>query len=256
MVNLTRNLIIGLSAAAMVVGCSSESSPAGDAASAQTSSINYLEIVSFGEENGTVYIGNPDAEVEFVEYASLTCSHCAEFHNTVMPRIKQDYIATGKVRFVFQEFPTEPIQIALAGFALARCSGESGYLGTLDDFFANQASIFDAGRTGNIQQALVELGERNGTKEADFEACITSQEHRRAVAASVTYGQSIGVGSTPSLFLNGEALTGGDSRTPDGLARLIDNVLAGNPAIAPAVSTVPTASTPPAETSSEAGSGS
>lgn len=244
---ITRNLIIGLGAACFVAACSPDGAGAGPAAQAEQVDADYLNIVRFGEENGTVYIGNPDAEVEFVEYASLTCTHCADFHNKVMPRIKRDYIATGKVRFVFQEFPTPPVEIALAGFALARCSGESGYLGTLDDFFANQANIFEAGRNGLIQQKLVEVGERNGTKEADFEKCITTQAHRRAVADSVTYGQSIGVISTPTIFLNGQKLETGASRTPEGLAEMIDNVLAGKPAIAPAVSTAPTTSTPETE---------
>ena len=251
MSDMIRNLLIGLSATCLLVACSDDARTPTQSASAEQADTGYLEIVRFGEENGSVYIGNPDADIELIEYASLTCSHCADFHNTVMPRIKQDYIATGKVRFVFQEFPTPPLEIALAGFALARCAGESGYVAALDDFFANQANIFESGRAGTIQQTLYDLGERNGTKEADFEACITNQNHRRALASSVTYGQSIGVISTPTIILNGEKLETRESRTPEGLAQMIDNVLVGKPAIAPEVSTVPTSSEP-----DQAGSGS
>ena len=249
MLGITRNLLIAMSAGCLLVACSPQTG-GGSNAQAEQADAGYLEIVRFGEDNGSVYIGNPDAEVELVEYASLTCSHCADFHNQVMPRIKRDYIATGKVRFVFQEFPTPPVPVALAGFALARCSGESGYLGTLDDFFASQATIFETARSGDVRPQLVELGERNGTKADEFDDCVNNQNHRRAVASSVTYGQSLGVISTPTLFLNGQKLETRESRTPEGLAEMMDSVLAGKPAVPPAVSTIPETSTP------ETGSGS
>jgi len=229
MSSLKRSLIAAAGAVCLLTACSQAGgdTPADTNAAATQADAAYLEMVTFSEENGSVIIGNPDAEVEFIEYASLTCGHCADFHNSVMPRIKQDYIATGKVRFVFQEFPTEPVQIALAGFSLARCSGESSYMGVLDDFFGNQADIFTSGRAGTIAQTLIDLGERHGIKEADFETCVTDQSYRRAVSASVDYGVSQGVNSTPTLFLNGEKLETAASRTPDGLAGIIDEALAG-----------------------------
>jgi len=228
MSSLKRSLIAAAGAICLITACSQAGGDTPETATpTKQVDAGYLEMVTFSEENGSVIIGNPDAEVEFIEYASLTCGHCADFHNTVMPRIKQDYIATGKVRFVFQEFPTEPVQIALAGFSLARCSGESGYLGVLDDFFGNQADIFTSGRAGTIAQTLIDLGERHGIKESQFEACVTDQSYRRAVSASVDYGRTQGVNSTPSLFLNGEKLETAASRTPDGLAAIIDDALAG-----------------------------
>lgn len=205
----------------------------GQSADGKAYDLGYLSTVTFSETNGSVIIGNPDAEVELVEYASLTCSHCADFHNDVMPRIKEDYVATGKVRFVFQEFPTEPVQIALAGFSLARCAGESGYLGVLDDFFGSQGEIFEAGRAGTIGETLIALGERNGIKEADFEGCVIEQSYRRAVSDSVNHGQSQQVNSTPTIILNGVKLETTESRTPEGLAALIDAALAGDTSSTP-----------------------
>ena len=175
---------------------------------------------------GSVIIGNPDADIVLTEYASLTCPHCKDFHEDVLSRIKTDYIATGKVRFVFQEFPTPPVELALAGFALARCAGEEGYLDVMDDFFSAQNDIFNAARSGTIGEELIALGERHGTSEADFEACVTNAEHRRAVAASVERGTSQGINSTPSVLLNGEELNTPASRTADGLAALIEAKLA------------------------------
>jgi len=225
MIQITRSFVAAASAICLAVACS----PAGGQSTAEPGATQtdagYLDIVTFSEENGSVLIGNPEAEVELVEYASLTCGHCKDFHIDVLTSIKKDYIATGKIRFVFQEFPTPPVEIALAGFALARCSGESGYLGTLDDFFGSQDEIFNAGRAGTIGPALIELGERNGIKEADFENCITNQNYRRAVSESVNYGQTQSVQSTPSLFLNGEKLETAESRTAAGLAGLIDAAL-------------------------------
>lgn len=235
MKRISRILTSALLAGSLIAACSpagGEGSPSSDASQVDT---GYLEIVSFSEENGSVIIGNPDAKVELIEYASLTCGHCKDFHIDVLSSIKKDYIATGKVRFVFQEFPTPPVEIALAGFAVARCSGESGYLGALDDFFANQDAIFEAGRAGTIGEALIAYGERNGVKEADFEDCVINQNYRRAVSASVSHGQGQGINSTPSLLLNGEKLESGESRTPGGLASLIDSALeaAGETSAAP-----------------------
>lgn len=182
----------------------------------------YLDIVSFSETNGSVIVGNPDASVELVEYASVTCSHCRDFHRDVLASVKRDYIATGKVRFVFQEFPTPPVEVALAGFALARCAGEDGYMDVLDDFFGNQDEIFEAGRAGTILETLQDLGKRHGVKESEFETCITNPEHRRAVAASDGYGRTQGVNSTPSIFLNGVPLQTAESRTAEGLSKIIN----------------------------------
>lgn len=214
--------------AVFVVACT----PAGeqsDGANAEASQVDagYLEMVRFSDENGSVIVGNPDASVELVEYASLTCSHCRDFHQDVLASVKGDYIATGKVRFVFQEFPTPPVEVALAGFALARCAGEDGYMDVLDDFFANQDAIFEAGRAGTILQSLRDLGKRHGIKESEFETCVTNPEHRRAVAASDGHGRSQGVNSTPSVFLDGELLQTAESRTAEGMAALIDAALAG-----------------------------
>lgn len=228
MIKISRILIAtGILACFGVKACSQAGGEGVPEAGATQADSGYLDIVSFSDENGAVIIGNPDAKVELVEYASLTCGHCKDFHIDVLTHIKKDYIATGKIRFVFQEFPTPPVEIALAGFALARCSGESGYLGTLNDFFMRQDEIFTSARAGTIGQTLIELGERNGIKDADFEGCITNQNYRRAVSESVNYGQSQGVNSTPSIYLNGEALETADSRTPAGLAALIDAALAG-----------------------------
>lgn len=193
---------------------------------AQAVSGEYLQ-AKFVEEG--VEYGSEDAPVTLVEYASLTCGHCKDFHENVMPRIKEDYVKTGKVKFVFREFPTPPVQIALAGFVTARCAGEAQHLNVLDDFFGNQAEIFDAVRGGQAEPALVALAGRHGLSEQQFNDCLADLDIRQAIAASIAAGEADGVNSTPTLILNGEKLLTQEARTADGLAALIDVAL-GAPA--------------------------
>lgn len=225
MTPITRIFSSAALAACMLVACSPAGGETQTDPTTNADAAGFLNTVSFADSNGSVIIGNPDAAVELVEFASLTCGHCRDFHENVLSVIKKDYIATGKVRFVFQEFPTAPVEVALVGFATGRCSGESGYLGVLDDFFGTQDEIFTAARNGTILAALTELAARHGVNENEFDTCISNQDHRRAVADSVNYGQSLGVNSTPSLLLNGEKLETTASRTPEGLAELIDAAL-------------------------------
>lgn len=200
--------------AGLLAGCGPTNSVGGGDAAAEQVDAGYLEMASFSDTNGAVIIGNPDAALELVEFASVTCKHCGDFHNDVLPTIKRDYIATGKLRYVFQEFPTPPVEQALAGFAIARCAGEQNYLSVLDDLFGGSVTSF------------IELGATYGLNEADLEACVTSTEHRRSVSSSVSYGQSLGVNSTPTLILNGETLRTAKSRTPSGLSEIIEAELA------------------------------
>lgn len=208
-----------------LAACSQAGSGTG-AAAAKGPETGYLSAVSFDTDAG-VALGSPDAPLTLIEYASLTCGHCKDFHEAVLPRIKADYVATGKVRYIFREFPTAPAELALAGFATARCVGEDGYFAVLDDFFASQSAIFESARAGTVARTLTDLAGRHGLGEAEFEACLNDSSIRRAIAASVNAGQSEGVDSTPTLILDGEVLLTPDSRTPDGLAAIIDAALAG-----------------------------
>ena len=75
-------------------------------------------------------MGSTDAKVTIIEYASLTCPHCAEFHKNVLPTLKSKYIDTGKVRYILREFPLD--DLATAGFMLARCAGDEKYYAIVD----------------------------------------------------------------------------------------------------------------------------
>lgn len=191
-------------------------------------------------EKGVEY-GSADAPVTLVEYASLTCGHCKTFHETVMPTIKENYVKTGKVKFVFREFPTPPAQIALAGFVTARCVGETGHLSVLDDFFASQDEIFEATRAGQAEAALIALAGRHGLSETQFQDCLADLDIRRDIAASIEAGEAQGVNSTPTLILDGEKLGSVESRTVEGLSALIDAKLAATTETETEVTTAPEA---------------
>ncbi len=171
-----------------------------------------------------MFQGGADAPVTLIEYASVTCGACKQFHETVYPALKTRYIETGKLKYVFREFPTPPEDIALAGFALARCAGPDRYFDVLDDLFEHQVGIIQAARNGAAASALAAVGERHGIGgEEAFRACINSREIRRAMADVILTGEEYGVNATPTLILQGEKLeTSRQSRTVEGLTGLID----------------------------------
>src|SRR6478672_2963888 len=115
---------LGAAAAAALV--------AGEAA-AQNASVAELAVPG---PLGDVWLGPADAKVTIVEYASMTCPHCAAFHQDAFPKLKERYIDTGKVRFTLREFPFDPL--ATAGFMLARCDGDAKYYPIVDLLFSTQ----------------------------------------------------------------------------------------------------------------------
>ncbi|MDJ0922743.1 MAG: thioredoxin domain-containing protein [Henriciella sp.] len=172
-------------------------------------------------------LGSADAPVTMVEYASWTCPACLQFDNDVMPMVKSDYIETGKVKLVFREFPTAPENIAVAGFALARCAGPDQYFDVLDELFDRQPGILALVRNGGqVKEALMQVGANHGIEtEAAFDACLNDTEIRRSMAAAIATGRDEGVSATPTIFINGAKLEGFDWRTADGMRAVLDEKL-------------------------------
>ena len=127
---------------------------------------------------GDVALGPENAKVTIVEYASLTCSHCANFHKTTWPELKKRYIDTGKVRFVLREFPLDPL--ATAGFMLARCDGNDKYYPITDLLFEQQRNW---AFTDKPLDALRGLMRQAGFSQEKFEACLKDQKLSDAVNA-------------------------------------------------------------------------
>jgi protein-disulfide isomerase len=152
---------------------------------------------------GQEVLGSADAPVTIVEYASLTCGHCAAFHMQTFPALKEKYIDTGKVRFIMREFPLDPL--AAAAFMLSRCAGDGKYYQMVDLFFEKQA---DWTRTDDPVAALMNLSKQAGFTQESFEACLTNQELLDGVNAVKDRGATFGVDSTPTFFVNGQMVRG------------------------------------------------
>lgn len=149
-------------------------------------------------------IGSEDAPVEIIEYASLTCPHCAAFHNETYPELKSRYIDTGKVRMIMRDFPLD--QPGAVAAMMARCAEPSRYFQFLDVLFKQQSSW---SRSPDWVGELMKIGKLGGLSEEDFQACTSSQELldgilERRIEAVEEYK----VQSTPTFFINGKKLSG------------------------------------------------
>jgi protein-disulfide isomerase len=151
---------------------------------------------------GDMSIGNPNAPVHVVEYLSLTCSHCAHFHDEVFPAFKKKYIDTGRIYFTVRELLTAPAQVAAAGFLMARCKGDSAtYFKVVDEVFDSQSRW----QQGNIKPIFLDIAKKNGLTEQQFEACITDEKAQVALEGRLQYAtQTDKVSGTPTFFVNGK----------------------------------------------------
>jgi len=149
-------------------------------------------------------IGSETANIVVVEYASVVCGHCANWHSTVYPDFKKKYVDTGKVRYVFRSFPTAPAELADAGHMIAMCAGEDNYFKNIKLQFDRQKQIFDSAGKGKAREAYVSLAKASGLSEDGFIECIQNKEIREKYDATVQSGYDLGVSGTPSFFINGE----------------------------------------------------
>jgi protein-disulfide isomerase len=167
-------------------------------------------------------MGDANAPVTIVEYASMTCPHCAHFQETTFPELKKAYIDTGKAKYMLREFPLD--DLAAAAFMLARCAGEldsSRYYALVDTLFAKQ-------NTWAVQQPippLMAIAKQAGFSEQSFNACLNNQkllDNIEAVRERAV--KQFQVNSTPTFFINGQKYVGALSF--DDVKKAIDPLLA------------------------------
>ena len=151
-------------------------------------------------------LGPANAAVTITEYASMTCPHCAAFNDAVFPKIKAAYIDTGKIRYVFREFPLD-IKAA-AGSMLSRCiaNGDSAkYFAVTDLLFRQQSDWV----VKNTTEALSRIGKQAGLSQQQVEACLKDQSLLDKIVADQKYASEVlKVDSTPTFFINGEKIKG------------------------------------------------
>lgn len=163
-------------------------------------------------------LGSPDASVTIVEYASMTCPHCATFHAETFGTLKERYIETGKVRMVFNNFVLNAIDLRAA--MLARCAPADRFFGLTDVLFKTQ-NVW--ARAADPIAELSKIGRLAGLNKATIDACLASEALGNGLIAQRQAGTAAGVASTPTFIINGERVVGGHSI--DELAAIIDPLL-------------------------------
>ncbi|MES1200713.1 MAG: thioredoxin domain-containing protein [Pseudomonadota bacterium] len=179
--------------------------------------------------DGDMTIGSATAKVEIIEYASLACPHCAEWHTTVWDQLKANYIDTGKIRFTLREFPTAaPADIVLAEFQVARCGGAtaSEYFDRVAIMMRERETIFSTLTREGIHQQLIAMGARFGLSQQQVDACIQDQAGANRFNQATARGEHDIVG-TPSFFIDGVRSDNfQDWATYDAFAHTIDAEIA------------------------------
>lgn len=164
-------------------------------------------------------VGNADAPVTIVEYMSMTCPHCATFHNNTFEAIKTKYVDSGKVRFIVREFPFDPR--SAAAFMLARCAPEGQYFPMVSMLFKQQET-WAAAQDG--REALLQMSKLAGFTQESFETCLTNQKLLDDVNAVRERGaKEFGVAATPTFLINGKRYSG--DMSVDTMSALIDSLL-------------------------------
>ena len=149
-----------------------------------------------------IVVGQPGAACTIVEYASMTCPHCAAFHLEVYPVLKAKYIDTGKAKFILREFPLDPL--AAAAFMVARCAGADKRTPLVDLLFTTQKTWAYSEKPA---EALLDTVKQAGFTKESFDACLTDQKlYTSVLDMREQASEKFKVGSTPTFFVNGKKL--------------------------------------------------
>jgi protein-disulfide isomerase len=149
-------------------------------------------------------LGQPDAPITIVEYASLTCPHCARFENDVLPELKKKWIDTGKVKWVLRDFPLD--EPALRAAMIARCAPPDRFYAYIDTFFAAQEKWVMA---RDYREALARLVKLGGMSKDEFDNCLKNTAlENKIVEGRLVASKEFDVSSTPTFFINGTKFIG------------------------------------------------
>ncbi len=198
----------------VLAACDSETETEGTAVASSTAEeytgTDYTKVVSGGELKGTVVfgdisVGNPDAPITMIEYASLTCSHCAAFHNTILPEIKENYVKTGKVKMVFRNFIRDRMDLAVA--MVTRCYGPEKTFDLMNLYFQRQRqwAVADA------MSEITNVARTAGISRLDLDTCLANTELQSHLLGMQKAGSAAGVNATPTFMINGERYVGAGS---------------------------------------------
>lgn len=184
--------------------------------------VDQSEVMKPGPLREMVF-GDANAPVTVIEYTSLTCHHCQDFHKKTWPAVRAKYVDTGKIRFILREFPLD--QLAMAGFMLARCSGDEKWYSVIDVLYQNSAAWEHSDKP---LDALSNIMRQTGMTRAELETCLSNERLFEDIKqirerASKTFR----VASTPTFFINGNRHAG--APTLDQFSKLVDPLLTKTP---------------------------
>ena len=164
-------------------------------------SANIVDTIEALEEKS---LGKPDAPIKMIEFASLTCGHCARFHNEVMPTIKEKYINNGKIFFTYKDFPLD--KFALKASIISRCSGNKNYFSFLDVFYKKQSSWT---RSQDPFKSLLKIAKIGGLKDEEIKVCVGNKSIEDGLLKDrLQSSKKYDITATPTIYLNGKKYTG------------------------------------------------
>jgi protein-disulfide isomerase len=209
-----REFVAGTSALALLAAFNVRFAPTALAQGAAPSTAELMETGVIPEQS----LGKDDAPVTVIEYASMTCGHCAAFHTNTYPEFKKRYVDTGKVRYILREFPLDPL--AAGAFMLARCAGKDKYFPLVETLFQQQ-------RNWVVQkpiEPLFAIARQAGFTQETFDACLKDQKMLDGIEWVRARGsEKFRVDSTPTFFINGKIYKG--ALSIEDLAKAIDPLL-------------------------------
>lgn len=197
--SVSRHLLLVLAGSALAL------SACGDSGTTTTAGVDGEYTVE-----GDYILGDANAPVTLVEYASVACGGCAYWHGNVYPELKSKYIETGKIKYVFRPFPASTPEIATTGHKLAYCAPRDKFFKNVGLQFEAQPRLFKAAQQGRLKQAYVSLAKASGLSEEEFITCLTDPEITARYERDTQMGIDAGVTGTPSVFVNGVKTSGND----------------------------------------------
>lgn len=205
---MNKSILVGLLVAIVIavgIGMWMQRDQLGIGATAPNSELDQSEPAEVVPEvaAGDKFLGKAEAPVTIVEYFSLGCIHCKNFHDGILPKLKTEYIDTGKVRLVYRDFPLDGLSMAAA--TVTRCVNDLAYFAMVDTFFAQQQTWYVENGLGQVKN----IAKSAGMDETAFNACIADPAHRDPVVASAQEATNkLKVNSTPTFFINDRVLKG------------------------------------------------
>jgi protein-disulfide isomerase len=170
---------------------------------------------TFTELEGDHVIGSAKAASTMIIYASVTCPHCAHWFETVWPDLKKDYVEKDKLRVIFREFPTQPAQLAFAGFLIANCAPNDQYFEMIEHQMAEQARLIKSAQDGFGKEAYLEVAQKAGlADETAMNACLANEAEIARIQKSIALAQSGKIQSVPNFIINGTLYGGKTELVP------------------------------------------